>query len=141
MFSSILKNRILVALVNVSSTVTFQLNFHATLHARFLISMTGCNQWQWFKVLKWQNKCLQLIFALFPSSSYNKVKVIILCLSVVKQNTRVTRRIVLTLLTKVLYKFGCFKETVWSFLKFWIWQRCYFTELPWDNFACWLLFS
>ena len=29
----------------------------------------------------------------------------------------VTRRIVLTLHTKVLYKFGCFKENVWSFLK------------------------
>ena len=43
MFSSILKSRILVAPVNVSSTVTFQLNFPATLHARFFISMTGCN--------------------------------------------------------------------------------------------------
>jgi hypothetical protein len=31
------------------------------------------------------------------------------CLSVVQQNMRVTRRI-LTLLTKVLYKFGCFKR-------------------------------
>ena len=48
---------------------------------------------------------------------------------------RVTRRIVLTLLTKALYEFGCFKEKVWSFLKFWIWQRCYFTELPWHDFA------
>ena len=36
------------------------------------------------------------------------------------KSMRVTRRIVLTLLTKVLYKFGCFKEKVWSFLTFWI---------------------
>ena len=49
---------------------------------------------------------------------------------------RVTKRIVLTLLTKALYKFVCFKEKVWSFLKLWIWQQCYFTELPWDDFAC-----
>ena len=55
---------------------------------------------------------------------------IILCWSIVQQNMRVTRRIVLTLLTKALYEFGCFKEKVWSFLKFWIWQRCYFTVLP-----------
>ena len=48
---------------------------------------------------------------------------------------RVTRRIVLTLLTKALYKFGSLKEKVWSFLKFWIWQRWSFTELPWDVFA------
>ena len=32
--------------------------------------------------------------------------------------------------TYLLYKFGCFKEKVWSLLKFWILQRCYFTELP-----------
>ena len=56
--------------------------------------------------------------------------------SVVQQNTKVTRRIVLTHLTKALYKFGCFKEKVWLFLKYWIWQRCYFTQLPWDNFVC-----
>ena len=48
---------------------------------------------------------------------------------------RVTRRIVLTHLTKALYKFSCFKEKVWSFLKVWIWQCCYFTELPWYDFA------
>ena len=51
------------------------------------------------------------------------------------KSMRVTRRIVLTLLTKALYKFGCFKERVWSFLWLWIWQRCYFTELPWDDFV------
>ena len=51
------------------------------------------------------------------------------------RSMRVTRRIVLTLLTKALYKFGCFREKVWLFLKCWIWQRFYFTELPWDNFA------
>ena len=28
-----------------------------------------------------------------------------------------------------------FKGKVWSFWKFWIWQPCYFTELPWDHFA------
>ena len=55
------------------------------------------------------------------------------------RSMRVTRRIVLTLLTKALYKFGCFKEKVWSFLKFWIWQCCYFTELPWHVFARWQL--
>ena len=52
---------------------------------------------------------------------------------------RVTRRIVWTLLSKALYKFGCSKEKVWSFLKFWIWQCCYFTELPWHVFARWQL--
>ena len=61
---------------------------------------------------------------------FEPIKIIILGLSVVQQTMRVTRRIVLTLLTKALYEFGCFKEKVWSFLKFWIWQRCYFTELP-----------
>ena len=35
------------------------------------------------------------------------------------KHMRVSRRIVLTLITKALYKFGCFKEKVWSFLKFW----------------------
>ena len=50
--------------------------------------------------------------------------------------SKISRRIVLTLLKKALYEFGCFKEKVWSFLKFWIWQRCYFTEFPWDDFAC-----
>ena len=46
------------------------------------------------------------------------------------------KKIVFTHLTKALYKFGCFKEKVWSFLKFWIWQRCCFTELPWHYFLC-----
>ena len=55
------------------------------------------------------------------------------------RSMRVTRRIVLTLLTKTLYKFGCCKEKNWSSLKFWIWQRCYFTKLPWDDFACTLV--
>ena len=51
---------------------------------------------------------------------------IILRLSVVQQSMRVTRRIVLTHLTKVLYEFGCFKEKVWSFLKIWIWQLLFY---------------
>ena len=59
--------------------------------------------------------------------SFLSFMLIILCLSVVQQNKRVTRWIVLALLTKALYEFGCFKEKVWLFLKFWIWQRCYFT--------------
>ena len=56
-------------------------------------------------------------------------------MSVVQLSMRVTRRIVLTLLIKALYKSGCFKEKVWSSLKLWIWQRCYFTKLPRDDFA------
>jgi hypothetical protein len=38
-----------------------------------------------------------------------KLDIIILSLSVVQQYMRVTRRIVLPLLTKALYKFGCFE--------------------------------
>ena len=59
----------------------------------------------------------------------------ILCLSVVQQDKRVTRRIDLTLLTKALYEFGCLKKKVWLFLKFCIWQHRYFTEFPWHDFA------
>ena len=58
---------------------------------------------------------------------------IILWLSVVQQNIRVTRRIVLTHLIKAIYEFGCFKEKVWLFLKFWIWQRCYLPSCPDTN--------
>ena len=59
----------------------------------------------------------------------------ILCLIVVQQDKGVTRRIVLILLTKALYEFGCLKEKVWLFLKFWIWQCRYFTEFSWHDFA------
>ena len=73
------------------------------------------------------NICCKLcnyIFAIKESLYW--IKTIILCLNVVQQNMRVTRRIVLTLLTKELYKFGCFKERVWSFLKFWIFATLLF---------------
>ena len=53
------------------------------------------------------------IFLSLRSLKGNKLligaKIIILCLSVVQQNMRITRQIVLPLLTKALYKFGCFK--------------------------------
>ena len=52
-------------------------------------------------LLVFMSFCLDLLLEV---NSY-----IILCLSVVLQNMRVTRRIVLPLLTKALYKFGCFK--------------------------------
>ena len=81
----------------------------------------------WF--YNFMNGCESILY------TYIVVHNIILCLSVVQQNMRVTRRIVVTLLTKALYGFGFFKEKVWSFLEFWIWQRCYFTELPWHDFA------
>ena len=42
--------------------------------------------------------------------SYSMLKVTILCLSVVQQNMRVTGQSVLPLVTKALYKFGCFKR-------------------------------
>ena len=83
------------------------------------------------------NKCFSsLVWRQYFFGAHLKCAIMILCLSVVQQNMRVTRRMVLTHLSKALYEFGCFKEKVWSFLKFWIWQRCYFTELPWTDFAC-----
>ena len=49
-------------------------------------------------------------FCAFKVEFVKKLDSIILCLSVVQQNMRVTRWIVLPLLTKALYEFGCFKE-------------------------------
>ena len=46
------------------------------------------------------------------------------------RSMRVTRRIVLILLTKVLYKFGCFKEKVWSPLNFCVWQAAILLSCP-----------
>ena len=50
---------------------------------------------------------LALIFINFHVESLASI---ILCLSVVQQNMRVTRRIVMPLLTKALYEFGCFER-------------------------------
>ena len=77
---------------------------------------------------------LQPVLSNFVQSFFQIVIKFIYWVSQLK-SMRVTRRIVSALLTKVLYKFGCFKEKVWSYLKFCIWKCYYFTELPWDDFA------
>ena len=69
------------------------------------------------------------------------VNMIILSLSVVQQNIRVTRRIVLPLLTKALYKFGCFegilqKVKLALLLFYWVWH-----DFAWSTFKSRLTFT
>ena len=59
-------------------------------------------------LLRWKKFFLQALHIKRIKSKLVKIA-IILCLSVVQQNMRVTRWIVLPLLTKALYEFGCFE--------------------------------